>query len=175
MNGATKTTQPLAMALSFEKSARQDLRWWGLLLVGLMFTYGGYTIDPRTNCSESGECAPWLVPLALGAGLVAALGGLVHLIANPRRGSHVDVATGELVWWEGKVSDGRSQGEGRIPLSAIARVRIVADSDAADGLFLYDRQDQLMPFGGNEVVRWPFHQWAEHLADFCPGLQIDED
>lgn len=175
MGEARTETSAAAKALHFSRSARTDVRWWSLLIIGLAFAYAGYTIDPRTNCSESGECAPWLVPVAFAVGLLATLGGLAHLIANPRRGSYVDVGAGELVWWEGKVNDGRAQGEGRLPLSQIARVRIVDGGDSSDEIFLYDHQNQLLPFGGNEVVRWPFSTWAEQLAAVCPGLIVEQE
>lgn len=168
-------TRAVNKALVYSRSARRDVRWWGLLIIGLVFAYGGYTIDPRSNCSESGECAPWLVPIALVAGLIAVMGGLSHLVVNPRRGSYVDIDAGELVWWEGKVRDGRSQGEGRLPLSTIARVRIVSGGDSDDDVFLYDHSGQLLPFAGSEVIRWPYMSWAHALAGLCPSIRIDEE
>jgi hypothetical protein len=163
------------IALEFRACARHDFRLWMLLIVGLAFAYGGYTIDPRSNCGENGECAPWLVPVALVMGLLATMAALSQLIVNPRRGSYVDVAAGELVWWQGLASNGCASDAGRLPLARIARVRIVSDSDSADDVFLYDHDGQLLPFAGNEVIRSPYAQWASGLAKFCPGIIIDEE
>jgi hypothetical protein len=161
-------------ALHYDTSTRRNFGVWMLLLVGLVFAYGGYTIDPRTNCSEDGECAPWLVPIALVMGVVATMGAVANLIVNGRSGSYVDGSAGELVWWEGRVRDGRTQGEGRLPLASIARVRIVDCGDSEDELFLYGRDGQLLPFGGNAVVGWPYGDWAQQLATYCPGLVIED-
>lgn len=164
-----------AVALVCRASARRDFRLWMLLMVGLAFAYGGYTIDPRSNCGDNGECAPWLVPVALVIGLLAVTAALSQLIVNPRRGSYIDVAAGELVWWEGLVANGRASDTGRLPLARIARVRIVSGGDSADDVFLYDLDGQLLTFAGNEVIPWPYTKWAGELALFCPGLKIDEE
>lgn len=173
--GEARTEQPATVkVLEFSRSARSDVRWWALLITGLVFAFAGYSIDPRTNCSDSGECAPWLVPVALAVGLLATLSGLAQLIVNPRRGSYVDVAAGELIWWEGKLADGRVGSQGRLALSNIARVRIVDGGDNADEIFLYDHDNQLLPFGGSEVIRWPYSTWAEQLAALCPRLVVEQ-
>lgn len=161
-------------ALNYRVSTRLNFGVWMLLLVGVAFAYVGYTLDPRDNCADNGECAPWLVPIALVVGIIAIMGALSHLIVNPQYGSYVDVGAGELVWWEGRVRDGRTQGEGRLPLAQIARVRIVGGGDSKDELFLYGRDGRLLPFGGNVVVGWPYGDWAEQLAAYCPGLVIEE-
>jgi hypothetical protein len=162
-------------ALVYQTSARRDIRWWLLLVVGLVFAGAASTVDPRQNCSADGECAPWLVPLALAMGVSAIIGALLQLIINPRRGSHVDVAAGELIWWQGKVRDGRSSDGGRVPLAAIARIRIIRNSDGADDLFLYGHDGGLLPFTGVEVIPWPYDGWAKSLLPFCPGLRIDAE
>lgn len=161
-------------ALEFTASGRFDVRYWLLLLVGLAFAYAGYTVDPRTNCDTNGECAPWLVPIALVIGVVSSMAAAAHLIVNAQRGSYIDLNTRELVWWEGKVRDGRTSDEGRLALDQIARVKIVDGGDSSDDVYLYDHNDQLLPFAGSEVIRWPFCDWAEKLADHCPGLTIDQ-
>lgn len=159
--------------LWFERSARRDLRWWGMLLVGLIFVYAGWTVDPATNCSADGECAPWLVPVAGGLGVVFAMGGAASLIVNPSRGSFIDPATRELVWWQGRVADGRATDAGRLKLADIARVVVVEGSDA-DELFLYGRNGELLPFPKDEVMPWPYRDWAAGLANHVPGLMIEE-
>ena len=46
---------------NYERNARTSLQYWALLALGLFFAWAGSTIDPLTNCSDDGECAPWLV------------------------------------------------------------------------------------------------------------------
>lgn len=144
-----------------------------MFLVGLVFAFAGASIDPSTNCSSDGECAPWLVPLAFGLGVLFALGGAALLIVNPSRGSFIDPATRELVWWQGRVADGRATDAGRLKLADIARVVVVEGSDA-DELFLYGRDGELLPFPSDEVMPWPYRDWAARLANHVPGLVIEE-
>jgi hypothetical protein len=170
MKGALR---PNAPALLYERSARRDVRWWGMFLVGLVFAIAGASIDPATNCSADGECAPWLVPIAFVVGAGCALSGAVMLIVNPRRGSFVDAAAGELVWWEGRVADGRASASGCLAMSSIAKVVLVSDSDS-DEIFLYDAAGALLPFPGGEVVPWPYARWAARLAEHVPALVVEE-
>lgn len=151
--------------LRYERTARRDLRYWALLAIGLVFLWAGLTVDPQKNCSEDGECAPWLVPVAAVIGLGATAMGLGVLLANPRRGSFVDSANSELVWWQG------GQG-GRIPLERIARIRIVTDSDS-DAISLYDMTGERLPYFDGEVVPWPFPAWAERLRQIAPHVHIE--
>ena len=93
---------------------------WLLLTVGLIFFGTASTIDPAENCSEDGrECAPWLVPLAGGFGALVALGAGLNMLANPNRGSLLDPATGDLVWWQGRIGTAGGD-EGRITPRASA-------------------------------------------------------
>lgn len=157
----------------FERSARRDVRWWGMFLVGLVFVWTGATVDPAANCSVDGECAPWLVPIAFAVGLLSALGGALLLIVNSSRGSYVDGAAAELVWWQGRVADGRASDSGRLPLAQIARAVVVSDSDS-DSLFLYGHDGALLPFPDGEVIPWPYARWAARLAEHVPALVIEE-
>ena len=105
---------------------------WLLLAVGAMFFWAGSTIRPEENCSEDGrECAPWLVPLAQGLGALVALGAGLNMLANPRRGSLLDPATGDLVWWQGRIGQAGGD-EGRIHPSRIGKLRIVGRDEGDD-------------------------------------------
>ena len=59
-----------------QTSGRKDFRLYALLAFGLVFAFAGATIDPATNCDESGACAPWLVPVAFWMGVLATVAGL---------------------------------------------------------------------------------------------------
>jgi hypothetical protein len=110
--------------LSYERSARTDIRAWGMFIVGAVFVFAALSIDPQDNCNEAGECAPWLVPIAFVMGAVVGIGGLAQLIANPRRGSRVDPETGALLWWQNRVGTARGD-EGMIDPNDIGSIRIV--------------------------------------------------
>jgi hypothetical protein len=159
--------------LLFERSARRDGRWWAMLLVRLVFVWAGATVDPASNCSADGECAPWLVPIAFAVGVLFAMSGALLLLINPSRGSYVDAKAGELVWWQGRLADGRASDAGRLPLEQIARVVVVSDSDS-DALFLYDHDGGLLPFPDAEVFPWPYAAWAARLAQHVPTLTVEE-
>jgi hypothetical protein len=156
----------------YERSARRDIRIWLILLVGFAFAWVGSTIDPATNCSESGECAPWLVPIAKWVGIGALLISLSQLWVNPRRGSKLDPATGDLIWWQRRVGD-KSGDEGRIHPSRIGRILIVRESEGNDGVHLYDLEDQRQPYFDSEVIPWPNERWAERLADEWPHIVVE--
>jgi hypothetical protein len=154
-------------------SARRDLRWWMLLLVGSGMFYAGLIVDPAKNCDESGrECAPWLVPVAMVIGGVFGLLGAARLITNPRQGSRIDPATGDLVWWQERF--GRDGGkEGRIHPSQIGRISIVSQSDDMDEVHLYDLAGERQAYFDGEVIPSPFEGWAKTLAEKYPHIQVD--
>ena len=156
----------------FERSARGDWRFWALLAFGAVFAYGGLTIDPATNCNESGECAPILVPIAAGIGLLAILGALVQLTANPSRGSVLDFGNGQLTWWQNRTM--RSLGDGgMIALQDISLLRIRKAGDGADIVSLFDRHGERLPFFDGEVIHWRQDEWAKQLVAACPHITFD--
>ncbi len=157
-------------SIIFEKSARQDGRWWITLIVGAVFTWAGLTVDPLTNCDSNGDCAPWLVPIAavLGIGTLAMALGL--LIGNGRRGSKVDFDRHTLAWWQGRRQgiDGES---GEIPLAIIASIKVIRDSDS-DSIHFYDSDGGRLPLPDTEIVPWPFDSWAERVVARVPHIQL---
>jgi hypothetical protein len=157
----------------YERSARRDLRWWGLLLVGGGMFYAGLIVDPAKNCDESGRnCAPWLVPVALVIGGTFGLLGAARLAANPRQGSRIDAATGDLVWWQERF--GASGGkEGRIHPSQISRIAIVSQSDDMDEVHLYNLAGERQFYFDGEVIPAPFERWARALAEEYPHIEVD--
>lgn len=159
--------------LSYHSSARRDIRPWAMFVVGTVFAYGGWSIDPLTNCSEDGECAPWLVPIAFVMGSGLGIIGLAMLIANPKRGSHIDEATGELVWWQDRFSGSKSAKEGRINPAEISRIRIVKQSDSADEVHLYNMAGERLHYFDEEVIGWDKEGWAKAMADRCPHIAIE--
>jgi hypothetical protein len=155
--------------LAYDRSARRDARFYLLAAVGLVFAYAGATIDPASNCSEGGECAPWLVPVAFIMGVAAVLAGIGMLWANPRWGCRVDVSTRMLVWW----NDNLAPGEHRIPLDLIGTVRVRYGIDERD-IFLFDRQGQPISFPRDEVTPYTRREdWARALAALAPHIKVE--
>lgn len=157
-------------SLAFERCARCDLRWWGLLLVGAVFWITGMTLDPATNCSTDGECAPWLVPLAAAMGALALGSGAAMLIANPRRGSRIDPATGMLHWWTWRRGPRHAAEEGVVALADIHRIRVVTTSDS-DHIYFYG-SDGLLPVPDGEIIPWPYQEWARRLVAAHPHIEL---
>lgn len=156
----------------FERSARRDLRWWMLALVGTVFLWASQSVPPEENCSEDGECAPWLVPVAGVLGGLALAGGAGPLLANVRRGSRIDMAAGTLEWWQGRTS--RHAGDhGAIALADIARIRIERRDEGQDGVSLYDRQGERQPFFDGEVIPWPYDDWARKFVALAPTVVLE--
>ena len=146
---------------------------WLLLAVGAIFFWTGVVVDPRDNCSEDGrECAPWLVPLAQGLGALFGIGAALNMLANPNRGSFVDPATGDLVWWQGRI--GKEGGdEGRIHPSRISKIRIMRHDDSDDSVSLYDLDGERLFFFDTEVIPWPYERWAERMAARWPHISVE--
>jgi hypothetical protein len=162
-------TDPL---LIFERSARRDLRWWLMALVGAAFLFASQTVRPEENCSADGECAPWLVPLAGVMGAVVLAGGAGQLLANPRRGSRIDPAAGTLEWWQGRTR-GWPGDHGAIALADIARIRIQRRDEGSDAVSLYDRNGERQPFFDSEVIPWRHENWARSLMLIAPWIELD--
>lgn len=159
----------------YRRSARTDYRMWLLLSVGLIFFWAGSTIRPEDNCSEDGrECAPWLVPLAQGLGAIVALGAGLNMLANPRRGSLFDPATGDLVWWQARIGSAGGD-EGRIHVSKIGKLRIVRGDESDDEVHLYDREGNRLFWFDQEVIPWPYERWAERLKRLAPQIEVVVD
>lgn len=156
--------------IACERSARTELRFWVMLLVGMLFAYAGFTIDPARNCSSGGECAPWLVPLATVVGLGLTAIALGTLVANPRRGCRYDEASGELVWWQNRTLVHSGDG-GRIDPDQIGQIRIIRDSDYTE-VHVYDHAGQRLAYLDAEVIPWPYERWAEHLMASWPHIEL---
>lgn len=155
--------------LTFDRSARRDLAYYAMGLVGVAFVYAGATVNPAENCSEGGECAPWLVPVAFVMGVVAVFAAIGMLWANPRRGSRVDLATRTLIWW----NDELSKGEHRIPLDLIGTVRVRYGIDERH-IFLFDRQGQPISFPRDEVTPYTRREdWARALAAQALHIRVE--
>ncbi len=151
-----------------QTSGRKDFRLYALLAFGLVFVFAGASIDPATNCDESGECAPWLVPVAFWMGVFAALSGAIGLIRNFRRGSGVNVRTGELKWW----NEIHASASGSLNLADVSVIRVDASSDSST-VKLLTEQGQLLPFGGTEVVPWRLEEWARGVARLQPHIRVE--
>lgn len=159
------------LLIAFETCARRDPRFWVLLVVGLVFVWGSFAIDPQTNCSEGGECAPWLVPIAGLLGALAVTAGLTLLIANPSRGSRLDTDAGLLEWWQGR-RRGTPGNSGTIALTLIGRILIRRDSDG-DEISLYDLNGQRLAYFDREVIGTSPEDWARRLNLAVPAIRVE--
>lgn len=158
---------------AYRRSARSDFRMWMLLLVGGFFFWTGTVVDPADNCSDDGrECAPWLIPLAQALGGLFALGAGLNMLANPNRGSFIDPATGDLVWWQRRIG-AKGGDEGRIHPSQISRLLIVRSDESDDAVHLYDHDGNRLFWFDEEVIPWPYERWAKRLADRWPHIAIE--
>lgn len=163
---------PEATVVSFERSARRDPRWWLMGLVGAAFLWASLVVEPEDNCSEGGECAPWLVPVAGGMGALVLAGAIGSPLANCRRGSRLDFSAGTLEWWQGR-TDRQPGDHGSIPLSEISRISIRPRDDNSDLVSLYDRQGERLPFFDSEVIGISPEDWARDLVWHVPAITLD--
>lgn len=151
-------------------SSRRDLRVYGMLLVGAMFTYAGLTLDPASNCDASGRhCAPWLVPVAFAMGVAFAGSALAMLVHARRWGSRLDIEARTLWWWDNAVSPG----EHAIALDDVARIRVQRPEESEDRVFLYGHDGELLRFPPERGVPYDAVQWARDLAGHFPHIRMD--
>ena len=156
--------------LQYSKSARSDWQTYLALLVGVVFTYAGATIDPASNCDASGQsCAPWLVYVAFGVGLLAIAVAVGLLGANRRWGSRLDLSQRELVWWDTAVSEDLQH----IALDAVGRIRVERPSESRDFLCFYDTQGALIRFTDKHVFACNVQDWAHELATHFPHITVE--
>lgn len=158
--------------LDHERSARRDLTVWLMLLVGVGFLAAGLTVAPEANCNSSGECAPWLVPVAKWMGVFVTLMALGQLAANPRRGCRIDPDTGDLIWWKNRARRHPGQG-GRIAPAQISRLTIRHTDNGPDMISLYDQEGQRQPWFDAEVLPWPEERWAQRLVARHPHIRLE--
>lgn len=151
-----------------QTSGRRDFKLYAVLAVGLVFVFAGATIEPARNCSEDGECAPWLVPLAFWLGALASLLGAMGLIRNPRRGSRINARTGELMWW----NEVHASASGSLNLADVSIIRVDTSSDSAS-VQLLNGKGELMHFGGVDVVPWRLEAWARGVARLQPHIRVE--
>lgn len=151
-----------------QTSGRRDFRLYAVLAVGLVFVCAAANIDPATNCDDSDECAPWLVPVAFWLGAIASLLGAAGLIRNPHRGSRINARTGELMWW----NEVHASASGSLNLADIAIIRVDTSSDSST-VKLLNGQGELVPFGGVEVVPWRLEEWARGVARLQPHIRVE--
>ena len=163
---------PPANVVRFERCARRDPRWWMLLVVAIAFTWAGFTVDPLSNCSESGECAPILVPLAAGIGVLALIAALGLLLANTSRGSRLDLASGDLVWWQGRTTSYAGD-HGQTNAAQISRIMIHKESEGSDSVHLYDLAGDRIAYLDEEVIPWPQEDWAAKLVAAWPHIALE--
>lgn len=158
--------------ISFEKTARRDLRWWMMLVIGAMFLGTAMMVPPQSNCNASGECAPWLIPVAGMMGALALAMAFGQLAANMQRGSKVDFAAGTIEWWQGRTA--RHPGDhGAIALEDIASIRIQHRDEGANAVSLYDRAGERQAFFDEEVIPWRQEEWARRVIAQVPGIELD--
>ncbi len=151
-----------------QTSGRRDFKLYAVLAVGLVFVFAGATIEPARNCSEDGECAAWLVPLAFWLGALASLLGAMGLIRNPRRGSRINARTGELMWW----NEVHASASGSLNLADVSIIRVDTSSDSAS-VQLLNGKGELMHFGGVDVVPWRLEAWARGVARLQPHIRVE--
>ena len=156
--------------LEYSRSARRDWETYLILLFGMVFTYAGATVDPASNCDASGRsCAPWLVYVAFGMGLIGIATGVGLWGANRKWGSRLDLAQRQLVWWDSAVSEEPQ----RIALDAVGRIKVERPSESADFLHFYSSKGKLIRFTDKHVFPCNAQDWARELAAHFPHIVVE--
>ena len=156
--------------LEYSRSARRDWQTYLAMLVGVVFTYAGATVDPARNCDASEQaCAPWLVYVAFAMGLLAMAAAVGLWGANRRWGSRLDLAQRQLVWWDTAACEEPQ----RIALDAVGRIKVERPSESRDLLHFYDTQGALIRFTDKHVFPYNVQDWARDLATHYPHITVE--
>jgi hypothetical protein len=93
-------------------------------------------------------------------------------MANTSRGSRLDPATGDLVWWQNRTR--KHAGEhGRIHPSQIGRIRLTKESERADTVHLYNLEGVRQPYFDAEVIPTAIEKWAGRLVARWPHIRFE--
>ena len=157
----------------FESSARRDIRFWALLIVGAFFLAIALSVDPSENCDSSGDCAPILVLVARAFGALAVMIAVSYLWVDQSRGCQIDPVTGDLMWWQGRTKS-QSGKAGRINPRDISIVRIDRMSESSDEIHLYDKGGERQPYFDANVLPWWFEKWLAEFAVAYPHIVIED-
>ena len=156
--------------LEYHMSARRHYRTYLVLAFGTFFMWAGLTVDPATNCDASGrQCAPWLVYVALGMGVLAVAAGVGLWGANRRWGSRLDLAQHRLLWWENAMSEEPQS----IALHTVSKIKVQHHSESSDRLFFYDQVGVLIRFTEERAVPYHYETWARDLATHYPHIKVE--
>ncbi|MBK6744643.1 MAG: hypothetical protein IPG66_17455 [Hydrogenophilales bacterium] len=157
--------QPLGRSMS----ARRDARVYILLGLGLVFALAGVTIEPGTNCSESGECAPWLIHVALVVGVLVSLSGIAMLLANRQWGYRLNMDERRLYWWD----TSRSPEPRSLVLDDVSLIKVRVVCEGSDHVFFYDQAGNLLPFPSEGVSPPACENWARDIGDRFPHVKVE--
>lgn len=156
------------MKLEYSTSARRDSLIYLALLFGFAFLWVALA-DPANNCGASGrECAPWATTAFLCMGLILTATAVACLIANPKRGSRLNLARRRLFWWETDISKKQS-----ISLDDLARIKVRLWSDSSDQIFFYGRDGGLLPVPNEGIFPCEPLEWAQGLANLFPHVEVE--
>lgn len=150
-------------------SARCDARVYILLALGLAFALAGVTVEPSTNCSESGECAPWLIHVALAVGVLASIASIAMLMANRKWGYRLNMDERRLYWWD----TNRSPEPRSLLLDEVSLIKVRVVSDGSDQVFFYDQAVNLLPFPSEGVAPPACENWARDIGGKFPHVKVE--
>ncbi|WP_369981451.1 hypothetical protein [Xanthomonas bundabergensis] len=156
--------------LEHSMSARRDFRLYLVLLLGAVFMVAGLRLDPARNCDASGrECAPWLVPVAFGSGVLAVVASLALWVRNRKWGSRLDLAQRRLLWWDSSVSSATHG----IALDDVARITVQRPSDSNERIVFHDRAGAPLRFPAELALPYATERWARDLVVHFPHIVVD--
>jgi hypothetical protein len=154
--------------LEYQKRARTSPLFYLILTMGVIFTVGGFLIDPATNCVEY-PCPAWLRLLASGVGAVFAIGALSSIVRDFRFGSRIVRERGLLIWWEGYPP----VEEKVILASDIKTIIIKSDSDNRP-IVLLDSQGARVHLS-DQCIPSPHREWAYNMKNAFPHIEVRDE
>ncbi len=154
-------------SMEYRKTARTSPLFYILIVMGSIFVIGGITLDPVKSCMEY-PCPLWLRGLAIGLGLLFAVGGLSAVIRDFQYGSRLDVKKRALTWWEGVPPIK----ENIILMDSVSTILVDSDSDSAT-IHLLDSQGRHIHIS-NQCIPYPYATWASHIRELFPHITMQE-
>lgn len=148
-------------------NSRMRFNWvyYLILLVGIVFVYSFFAVDPAVHCVEY-PCPAWLRAMILGLGLVFGLGVLIAMIRDHQSGSYLDPHAKEIVWWDScpplkykKISIDDIKG---------IDVDTTGECDTVVLLLWGDREVSLP----SHCIHTPYREWCRSVSSINSSIEV---
>jgi hypothetical protein len=164
-----------SLAYFYENRPRANWQTWLVLLVAILFTGVSFTTDPELNCTDSGECAAWVVYVIRTFSVILLVGVGWRFLVNHPYGSAIDLSEDSLIWWSAGRAHPNPQRHGKIRAQDIKSIEYeVGDGDGKfSKVYLFNQADECQLDFTIELIH-DLHEWLAVISDHWPHIDMIE-